>query len=213
MFSGIVQGRRPVVEVTPGEDSRAIVVDLGDLATGLGRGASVAIAGVCLTAVEIDGSRVRFEIMGETLERTTLGNLQAGSEVNIERSAKVGDEIGGHRVSGHVAGRARISKIERPEGNCVMTFVCESDWMQYILPKGFIALDGCSLTVVDVGNTPPPGGASWFTAHFIPETLRITTFGIKKVGDEVNLEIDPETQTIVETVRRYLESHGPQHLS
>ena len=188
MFSGIVQGRRSVVEVTPGEDSRAIVVDLGDLATGLGRGASVAIAGVCLTAVEIDGSRVRFEIMGETLERTTLGNLQAGSEVNIERSAKVGDEIGGHRVSGHVAGRARISKIERPEGNCVMTFVCEPDWMQYILPKGFIAL-------------------------FIPETLRITTFGIKKVGDEVNLEIDPETQTIVETVRRYLESHGPQHLS
>lgn len=212
MFSGIVQTRRPVIDVVRKEGALSVEIQLGEYAAGLRPGASVSVAGVCLTAIEIKDGRVWFDAMGETLERTTLGNVRVGDFVNIERSARVGDEIGGHRVSGHVMGKARIVKIEKTEGNCAMTFVCNPEWMQYILKKGFIALDGCSLTVVDVGPTPPLGGASSFSVHFIPETLRITTFGIKKEGDEVNLEIDPETQAIVETVRRYLESYGLQHL-
>lgn len=204
MFSGIVQARRPVIQVLRDGVLR-IEIDLGDVATGINRGASISVAGVCLTAVDFDGGRVRFDVMGETLEKTTLGSLRIGDHVNIERSARVGDEIGGHRVSGHVMGKARIVNVEKTEGNCAMTFVCNPEWMQYILPKGFIALDGCSLTVVDVGSDS-------FSVHFIPETLLITTFGIKKEGDEVNLEIDPETQAIVETVNRYLETHGLQQL-
>jgi riboflavin synthase len=174
-----------------------IVVDLGSLAEGLQQGASVSIEGVCLTVSHIDGSRISFDMMGETLAKTTLGALKVGDRVNTERSIRADAEIGGHRVSGHVTGTAAIVNLETPPNNHILTFECEPAWMEYILPKGFIALDGCSLTVVDA----LPNG---FTVHLIPETLRITTFGTKKVGDRVNLELDPTTQAIVETVKRYL---------
>ncbi|MFZ2803905.1 MAG: riboflavin synthase subunit alpha [Patescibacteria group bacterium] len=200
MFSGIVQGMRPLVALESGEGLMRLTFDLKDLAEGLQIGASVSVSGVCLTAAEIHESRVRFDVMGETLAKTTVGSLAVGDEVDIERSVRVGQEIGGHRVSGHVTGVAKISKLESPPNNRIVTLSCNPAWMDFILPKGFIALDGCSLTVVDVGP-------DWFTVHLIPETLRITTFGRKTVGDEVNLELDPETQAIVETVKRYLSTH------
>lgn len=175
-----------------------MVIDLGSLAEGIKQGASVSVSGVCLTVAAIDGSKLAFDMMEETLEKTTLGSLKVGDLANIERSITVDAEIGGHRVSGHVTGVAEIINLDTPPNNHILTFKCDPTWMDYILPKGFIALDGCSLTVVDVMKE---GG---FTIHLIPETLRITTFGEKKVGDWVNLEIDSTTQAIVETVKKYL---------
>lgn len=197
MFSGIVQKKSRVIGVETQPGLTRLTLDLGELAHGLTRGASVSVSGTCLTATEIEGEAVSFDVMEETLEKTTLGELQADSLVNLERSLRVGDEIGGHRVSGHVTGTATITKIEQPPNNWIVTLEGEPDWMAYILPKGFIALDGCSLTVVDVGP-------NWFTVHLIPETLKVTTFGDKRIGDNVNLELDPETQAIVESVQRYL---------
>lgn len=199
MYSGIVQGVVLVVSLEQKEGLSQITLDMGDLVRDLKQGASVSIAGVCLTVTSMDGSCVSFDAMGETLLKTTLGSLVVGSRLNIERSMRAEDEVGGHRVSGHVTGMATITSIERPPNNCIMTFECPSEWMAYILPKGFIALDGCSLTIVDVTSNS-------FTVHFIPETLQRTMFGEKKIGDKVNLEIDSTTQIIVETVRRAMEN-------
>lgn len=197
MYSGIVQGKCPVVDLKREEGLIHLTLDLGSLVENIKRGASVSISGVCLTVAEIAGSRITFDVMGETLAKTMIGMLQIGDEVNIERSAQVGDELGGHIVSGHVSGTAKIIRLEQPMNNHIVTFECAKEWMDFILPKGFIALDGCSLTIVDVGP-------NWFTVHLIPETLRLTTFGQKKEGDFVNLELDPMTQVVVETTKRYL---------
>ncbi len=199
MFTGIVHGTAEVRKVSCHDGLMTFTLDLGDYAEGLERGASVSIAGVCMTATEIEGGRVSFDAMGETLAKTTLGSLEVGDRVDVERSMRAGDEIGGHRVSGHVTGMATIVSVERTPGNCVVTLAHDPAWSEYVLAKGFIALDGCSLTVVDAR----PGE---FTVHLIPETLAVTTFGTKKAGDHVNLELDPETVAIVETTKRMLAS-------
>ncbi|MEN9557787.1 MAG: riboflavin synthase subunit alpha [Candidatus Parcubacteria bacterium] len=201
MFSGIVKQTSPVVSIDHREGLSMIRVALGSYAEGLNRGASVSIAGVCLTATDIKDGDVCFDMMQETLQKTTLGSLRVGDAVNTERSIRASDEIGGHRVSGHITGMAEIIRIDTPPNNRILTLRVDPAWIPFILPKGFIALDGCSLTVVDVG-------ADTFTVHLIPETLALTTFGRKTVGDHVNLEIDPTTQAIVETVRRYMENEN-----
>lgn len=195
MFSGIVQACVPIVEIERKKGLSKITLDMGRLAKGLRKGASVSVAGVCLTAVSVSGKLVSFEMMRETLSRTTLGTSKKGDKLNIERSVRYGDEIGGHMVSGHVDGVASIELIEKPENNCVMTFSCPK-LLNYIFPKGFIALDGTSLTVVDVNRK-----TGTFTVHFIPETLKITTFGSRRKGDKVNVEVDRMTMAVVETVR------------
>ncbi len=195
MFSGIVQQTSPIINIARKPGLVTIGIDLGTLSHDLTIGASVAVAGVCLTVTNVSGSIASFDMMAETLTKTTLGDLNVGDRVNIERSLKVGDEIGGHHVSGHVTGAVTIKNIETPTNNWIVTFSCSAEWMPYILPKGFIALDGCSLTIVDVGN-------DWFTVHLIPETLRITTFGAKRVGGKANLEIDAMTRAVVDTVKK-----------
>lgn len=162
-------------------------------------GASVAIDGVCLTVTAIEGARVRFDAMAETLEKTTIGSLKNGDRVNVERSARMGTEIGGHPMSGHVSTMAEIIRVDESENNKAMTFRVEPLWMRFIFSKGFISLDGASLTVVDADKQ-----AGTFQVWFIPETLRLTRFGTKTVGDRVNVEIDPQTQVIVETTERIL---------
>jgi riboflavin synthase len=198
VFTGIVQAASPVNRVVDQPGLRSFTVALPtELRQGLSVGASVAVAGVCLTvtAVEPDGGVV-FDAIRETQERTTLGSLRQGDRVNVERSARAGDEIGGHEVSGHVDATAEIVSVERTPGNHVVTFRAPLELVRYIFPKGFVALDGCSLTVVAVDRE-----AGTFTVHLIPETLRVTTFGNKGAGDRVNLEIERRTQIIVETVR------------
>lgn len=202
MFTGIVKGLGTVVsgEVAPGLARFTVELPVG-YGDGLERGASVAVDGTCLTATDISGDRVAFDVMRETLEKTTLGGLAVGSRVNVERSYRVGDEVGGHIVSGHVTGTAEIVAVDTPENNRAVTFRVPKGWMKYILPKGFVALDGCSLTIVDVDRD-----AGTFSVWLIPETLALTTFGFKKPGDTVNLEIDSKTQAIVDTVESYLKS-------
>jgi riboflavin synthase len=150
--------------------------------------------------VKTSGAIVEFDAMQETLCRTTLGVLQVGDGVNAERSARDGAEIGGHPISGHVDDLAEVVSVETPENNHVITFRVQPQWTKYIFPKGYLALNGTSLTVAAVDRD-----SSTFTVWFIPETLRLTTFGRKVVGDKVNFEIERNTQVIVDTVRGFLE--------
>ena len=147
---------------------------------------------------EINGARISFDLMKETLRITNLGDIQVGDEVNVERAAKFSDEIGGHLMSGHIMTTAEIVKILTSENNRQIWFkVQDPTLMKYILYKGFIGIDGISLTVGEVTATR-------FCVHLIPETLLRTTLGAKKLGDRVNIEIDPQTQAVVDTVERVL---------
>jgi len=200
MYSGITRGTRKVVEKRSSAGHVDLVVDLEqDLSAHLELGASVACDGVCLTVAGIEGTRATFQVIAETLERTTLGGLDVGSSVSVERSYRVGDELGGHEVAGHVTGTGRICSIQRDGGRYDLRVDVPRDWLRYIFPKGFIAVDGSSLTV---GQTYPEGG---FDLHLIPETLRLTKFASKAVGDLVNIELDARTVAIVDTVERVLE--------
>ena len=165
----------------------------------LNRGASIAINGACLTATDFDASAgwVRFDVIGETLAKTNLGRLSCGDSVNFERSLSFGSEIGGHIVSGHIQTTATITQLDKSEHNCAMQLTLAPQFMRYILSKGFIAVEGCSLTV---GETRNDG----FSLYLIPETLAITTLGQKQVGDTVNIELDQQTQTIVQAVERIM---------
>jgi len=200
MFTGIVQGCVEVVELERKTGLIRFAVELPEARSGgLERGASIAIDGVCLTVSEHQGRRVFFDAMGETLAKTTLDSLTLGRRVNIERSARFGDEIGGHIMSGHVFQTARIVEVMASENNHVLRFQLEPRLMDFILAKGFLGIDGCSLTIVDVEPA-----AGHFTVAFIPETLERTTFGFKGVGEQVNIELDARTQAIVETVRAFM---------
>ena len=203
MFTGIVQGMGRVVSVEqPAADFRTHTVELPeDMAGGLQTGASVAHNGCCLTVTETDGRIARFDLMAETLDKTNLGRLKAGDLVNLERAARFGDEIGGHLMSGHITATTEILRIERTEHNTTMHFALPAALKPYILPKGFVGLDGCSLTIGSVGEDS-------FCVHLIPETLRRTLFGTRQAGDTVNLEIDPQTQAVVDTVGRILAAKG-----
>lgn len=209
MFTGIVKTVAKVIQIekqgsmTQGSKIQAPMLQGAvlryalelpkDYAYGLEIGASVSIDGVCQTVVKIEGNIVWFEAIEETIIRTTFKTLHVDQSVNVERSAKIGDEIGGHLLSGHVYGTASLSTIEKN----IFTFQCQKDWMRYLFSKGFIAIDGMSLTVVDVDDA-----AATFTIHAIPETLKKTTLGARKVGDLVNLEFDALTQAAVETAER-----------
>ena len=203
MFTGIVQGMGRVVSIEqPAADFRTHTVELPeDMAGGLQTGASVAHNGCCLTVTETDGRTARFDLMAETLEKTNLGRLKAGDLVNLERAARFGDEIGGHLMSGHITATTEILRIERTEHNTTMHFALPAALKPYILPKGFVGLDGCSLTIGSVGEDS-------FCVHLIPETLRRTLFGTRQAGDTVNLEIDPQTQAVVDTVGRISAAKG-----
>ena len=202
MFTGIVKGKFPVVMILDKEGLRSFIVVLSnELVEGLVVGASVAVDGVCFTVTVIDHNRVSFDAMEETLRKTTIGSLKEGEFVNIERSARMGDEIGGHRMSGHVSTMAEIVDVHESEHNKAVTFKVDPEWMRFIFSKGFISLDGASLTVVDADKSQ-----GTFQVWFIPETLRLTKFGEKKFGDRGNVEIDSQTQVIVETVGEVMKS-------
>lgn len=203
MFTGIVQGSFAVssVERKPGLHTLTFEFP-NELLNGLEIGASVAIDGVCLTVTSITGNLVNFDVMQQTLSLTTIGELNSTDMVNVERSAKQGVEIGGHVISGHVDGRAEVVSVEEPENNCFISYKVPADKMKYIFQKGFIGLNGCSLTVADVDRAEHS-----FRVCYIPETLRVTTHGAKKPGDSLNFEIDRQTQTIVDTVENFLSNN------
>jgi riboflavin synthase len=164
-------------------------------------GGSISIAGVCLTATSLGDSTAFFDVIDETLRCTTLGDLVEGDAVNFERSATLGDEIGGHLLSGHIAGTVEIVGRDEEEGNLKLTLRPPVEHQKHILPKGYVALDGCSLTV---GSVDASSGV--FAVHLIPETRRVTTLDARAVGDRLNLEVDAWTQAVVATVERVLAS-------
>lgn len=200
MFTGIIQGKYPVKNIREAENLREFTIEfLEDNLDGLKIGASVAINGACMTVTKIDGQLVSFDAMLETLQKTNLGDVQQGDFVNVERSARMGDEIGGHVMSGHIIATAEIVKIENPENNHVVTFKIEPRLMKYVLDKGFIGLDGASLTIVS-----PDKVAGTFDVWLIPETMKITAYSDRQVGDKVNVELDSRTQIIVDAVEEVL---------
>ena len=200
MFTGIVQGIGAVSSIEKGEAVWTFAIDLPNTA-GLERGASVAINGVCLTATQMDGARVFFDVIQETLERTNLGRLAGGDEVNVERSLKMGDELGGHLLSGHIMGTGEITARTEVGEGVDMTISAPSSMMKFIHEKGYIGLNGASLTIGEVVEHQ-------FNIHLIPETLRLTTFASIQKGDIINIEIDAMTQTIVATVERIMKQEN-----
>ncbi|MGC6377387.1 riboflavin synthase subunit alpha [Bisgaard Taxon 45] len=199
MFTGIVQGTAKIVSIQDKANFRTQIVKMPqEMLKGLEIGASVANNGVCLTVTDINQDCVSFDLMAETLRITNLGELQPGDWVNIERAMQMGSEIGGHILSGHVYCTASVKQIFSSENNRQIWFeLPDMATMKYILPKGFIAIDGISLTIGEVkGQT--------FCVNLIPETLNRTLIGTREIGDNVNIEIDPQTQAIVDTVERYL---------
>lgn len=201
MFTGIVQGVARVAGLREAAGLRSLRLDFAPGFTdGLTVGASVAVDGVCLTVTALHGhDAADFDAMQQTLAVTTLGNLTAGSSVNVERAAKDGAEIGGHPLSGHIDFTARLTELRQPENNQVLRFAVPAPWMRYVFAKGYIAVAGASLTVAEAGREA--GGAGWFEVWLIPETLRVTTFSDRRVGDNVNIEIERSTQVMVDTVR------------
>jgi riboflavin synthase len=196
MFTGIVQGVATIESVNAEPGLSTFVIRFPDgMLDGISIGASVAINGTCLTVTRQEGHNLYFDAMQETLGLTTLGDLEAGDRVNFERAARIGDEIGGHLLSGHIHTTAKVVSVERPENNCTLTFEVPQAWARYLFPKGYIAINGASLTIGEVND-------SHFNVHLIPETLRATTFADLKEGDRVNIEVDSQTQTIVDTLAR-----------
>ncbi|KFX07717.1 riboflavin synthase subunit alpha [Pectobacterium betavasculorum] len=208
MFTGIVQGTAPVVSIEEKTNFRTHVIQLpSDLLPGLTLGASVAHNGCCLTVTAIDGDRISFDLMKETLRLTNLGDIHEGDVVNIERAAKFGDEIGGHVMSGHIMCTAEVVKIQVSENNHQIWFrLADEALMKYVLHKGFVGIDGISLTVGEVTR-------GRFCVHLIPETLSRTTLGQKRLGNRINIEIDPQTQAVVDTVERVLASKQANDLA
>ena len=195
MFTGIVSGTAPILRIAEGGGIRKITVDLGDFLDGLETGASVSLDGVCMTVVSMDSGEVTFDAISETLDRTTLSDRSEGDRLNVERSMRLGDELGGHILSGHIMGTAEIIESRTVGEGLDLLISIPEGCSPFILEKGFIAVDGMSLTVgkCDEGS---------FGLHIIPETLRITTLDKKVVGDRVNIEIDSRTQAVVETMLR-----------
>lgn len=200
MYTGITRGTFEVTRVARKPGLLTYEVELNDvLAQGLEPGASVSIDGVCQTVVSVSGNHVTFDAIQETLDLTTLDSLQEGDRVAVERSSRVGDEIGGHDVAGHVIGTGQVAEVHHEGDVCDLRISVPKKWMKYIFPKGFIAVDGSSMTV---GETDPAGH---FDLHLIPETLRLTNLGKKAPGDRVNIELDARTVAIVDTVERVVE--------
>ena len=157
---------------------------MGDLADGIELGASVAVNGTCLTVTMVgDNGRVCFDIIKETLNTTNLGSICPGTRVNVERSFRVGDEVGGHIVSGHVTATASLRELHNEGYDRVLTFELDPQWMRFVLHKGYIGVDGASITISSVDRA-----ASTFSISLIPETIERTTLGNISLGDRVNIE-------------------------
>ena len=200
MFTGIVTHCAPVSSAEMKEGILRLVLDVpSGFTKGLERGASIAINGVCLTVIEWDDTTAAFDVIDETLNKTNLVGIKPGTLVNLERAARFGDEIGGHPLSGHIHTQAEVVRVEKNEANVAMVLSFEDAWKPYVISKGYIAINGCSLTIGKV-----EGNEFWL--HLIPETLNITNLDAVEPGTKLNIEIDHQTQVIVDTVERYMAS-------
>jgi len=198
MFTGIVQVQGRVAAITTKSDIVTLRMAFPEgFLKEIAIGASVSIHGCCLTVTAIHGNEADFDMVPETLARTSFKALKVGDIVNAERSLRFGDEVGGHILSGHIDTVATIANIEQFEHSRVVTFQLPTEWVKYVFEKGYVAVNGASLTITHVDRVD-----GTFKISLIPETLAKTTFGNAVVGDAANIEIDRTTQAIVDTVER-----------
>lgn len=198
MFTGIVQNKLKISELVRKKNLLSVGINFPDTdLDSLVLGASVAVNGVCLTVCKMANNTVYFDVISQTLNLTNLNQLEVGAEVNIERAARFSDEIGGHILSGHILTQSSVLSLDKEENKVVVKIENTAELKEFIFDKGYIGLNGCSLTIAEVGD-------DYFCVHLIPETLLVTTFGSIQQGDAINVEIDAQTQAIVETVKRVL---------
>ena len=196
VFTGIVEGTGIISKIAKKENLSTITVQTPfNFNEGIQVGASVCVDGVCLTVTQINQDSLEFDLIIETLKVTTFGSIKEKTIVNLERSMKLGDEIGGHMISGHVFDTATITKISEPENNYILTLNIVPNLQKYVFSKGYISLNGISLTIGEVNKT-----ANTFTVYIIPETLRLTNLINKLVGDSINIEIETQTRNTVDTI-------------
>jgi riboflavin synthase len=194
MFTGIVESLGTVAQITEVDGGRRLVLEAGDLAIGLQVGESVAVNGVCLTAVEVGSAGVTTDVVAETLRRSNLGSMEAGDRVNLERPMRADGRFDGHIVQGHVDATGEVVTVV-PEGEGRLVRIAAfPDGLRYVVEKGSITVDGVSLTVTSVD-------ADGFEVALIPHTLSVTTLGLRRPGDRVNLEFD----VLAKYVERLLE--------
>lgn len=183
MFTGIVEELGTVRGIQRGANSIRIEIAAETVLADVKLGDSIAVNGVCLTVVDFAADRFTADVMPETMRKTSLHKLQPGDRINLERALRLGDRMGGHIVSGHVDGIGTIRRMERQDIAMIVTLSCPAALLRYIIPKGSITIDGISLTVVEVTG-------EGFSVSLIPHTAGMTTLGLKKAGDPVNLETD-----------------------
>ena len=203
MFSGIVQGVGKVAKVSSKKDSITIeITPPKNFTKNLKKGASVSVDGVCLTSLDNGIKKMKFDIIEETLARTNLKSLKKGSIINLERSIKANSEIGGHLMSGHIHFSGKVKKILNKANTKDISIDFPKKYNEYIFEKGYIGINGCSLTLGKVSKNN-------FYIHLIPETLSITNLDNLHEGSMVNVEIDQNTISIVETVKKTLAAQKP----
>ena len=199
MFSGIVQETGKVIEFVKEKDIYNLSIDCSsDLLSNLKKGSSISVNGVCLTVKDSNPEMLRFDLVEETIKRTNFQIIKAGDNVNLERSLKIGDEIGGHLVSGHIHGTSKVISMDIRDESWDVEFSVEPFMHDYILHKGYVAINGCSLTVGEVSSES-------FMIHLIPETLSITNLFQLQQNSIVNVELDQNTVVIADTVKKYLD--------
>ena len=198
MFSGIVQGTGKVSKVISYEDHISLEINAPkNFNKSLKKGASISVDGICLTSVDKGINKLRFDVIEETIARTNLKEIEKGSIVNLERSISASTEIGGHLMSGHIHCTGKIKKILNKKSTKDIVVDFPKKFKEYIFEKGYIGLNGCSLTLGKVNKTS-------FYLHLIPETLMVTNLDKLNVGSLVNIEIDQNTISVVETVKNTL---------
>ena len=194
MFTGIVEELGRVVRLETVEDSARLTVEAPTVTQDVSPGDSVSVNGCCLTVTALHGSTFTADLMAETLTRTTLGSQAPGDPVNLERALRASDRLGGHIVQGHVDATAEVLDHHRGEHWDLLRIGLPQAIARYVAVKGSVALDGVSLTVVDVADAsdvaPVPGAGASLSVGLIPETLRRTTLGSRRPGERVNLEVD-----------------------
>jgi riboflavin synthase len=198
MFTGIVRGRGTIIAADPQPWGTRLRIRFPEqLLTGLETGASVAVDGVCLTVVAFEGTDVDFDAIRGTLEITNLADRRVGDPVNLERSAVYGAEIGGHMVSGHVSTTADLTGLELKDDDAHIEFRVPAEWFRYVFLRGFLAVDGASLTVAHIDEAQ-----RLCRINLIPETLRNTCIGRYRSGDRLNIEVEHHTQVLVDVISR-----------
>ena len=199
MFSGIVQEAGKVIGFVKEKDIYNLSIESSsEFISDLKKGASISVDGVCLTVKDENPEILRFDLVEETIKRTNFQNIKTGDNVNLERSLKMGDEIGGHPVSGHIHGISKVISIDKRDQSWDVKFSVEPFMHDYMLHKGYVAINGCSLNVGEVSNES-------FMIHLIPETLSITNLFQLQKNYIVNVELDQNTVVIADTVKKYLD--------